>query len=266
MTGNSEALQEGSLLVHLLFCSFWEQLPAAGCSCLKTSRQSSRLCLKAGIWRRLHVGASSLPPLSFWTMAAPTNIPCLTPRLSLPCLSLLSAAESLQLLLAATKIFDTFCIKRGNPDRQRQDTGQWLPRFFPTTLAAMSFTSMKGRQICIAFRKICISPYMNRFFLSYFSGDAHFRDRNQISLIPHFATEDMTATCPDGPGCRCDVGQWLAKLIWVCVTGKYLGQMRKKRWRHVNPLVLSPWQHFLPQIAVPAVNAFTNTFLLQSVE
>lgn len=72
-------MKPSSLLVHLISCSFWEQLPAAGCSCLKTSRQSSRLCLKAGIWRRLQVGASSLHPLCIWATAVPTNFPCLSP-------------------------------------------------------------------------------------------------------------------------------------------------------------------------------------------
>lgn len=174
-------------------------LKPAGRAARSASEQESE-----GDCKREH---PALLPSPFELWQPPRTPPTSAPCPSLPCLSLLNAAESLQLLLVATKIFNTFCIKRGSPDRERQDTGQWLPRFLPTTLTAMSLTSMKERKTHIAFSKICIPPCMKRVFFFYFSEDAHFRDRNQISLIPHFATENMTVTSPDDPGCRCDMGQ-----------------------------------------------------------
>lgn len=60
--------------------------------------------------------------LSFRAMVAPTNFPCLSPCPSLPCLSLLNAAKSLQLLLVATKFLTHFELKVGeSPDREKAE-------------------------------------------------------------------------------------------------------------------------------------------------
>lgn len=144
MTGNMKPSREA---VCWCFCSLvpsgsrGQQRDAA---ILKQGSIVWRLCPKAGPEEDLkRERAAFLSPLLLSLgsplQAAPASAPCP----SLPCLLPRKAAEGLLLLLGATKNFDTFCIKLGSPDRGRQDTGQWLPRFLPTTLAAMSCTWMK---------------------------------------------------------------------------------------------------------------------------
>lgn len=217
MTGNNEAFQQGSLLVHLS-CSFWEQLPAAGCSCLKTSRQSSRLPESRNLKETASGSIQHSSPLLL-NYGSPHKHPVPQPPASL-CSSchFWMLQKVCNCCLQQPKFLTHFALNMGALTGKGKIQGSGFPYSSPQPwLPCPSPQWRTDRYVLLLGKSAFLSAWRG---FPYFSGDAHFRDRNQISLFPHFVTEDMT-----------DV-TWVSDVpnsLWVCVLGKYWGQMREKR-------------------------------------
>lgn len=117
--------------------------------------------MKAGIWRRLQVRASSLPPLFFW--AQPPALLC--PASCFWVLQKLCNCCSWQ-----PKFFGTFCIKHGNLTGKGRIQGSGFPDTYPQPWLPCSSPQWKRDRFVLLLGKSAFPPIWRGFSYLVFLG------------------------------------------------------------------------------------------------